>query len=565
MSAAEPQPLESQKLTFPSGDVHLAAIGQFYSNPKFGLAKHKDFRYMPNVISSAIVNTPPPDLLADVLNKRNKVHHFDKETDEDMIPIFAHGVDGKARNNKHLLPHRNWCAIREYVPGHTPPPTPSHSAYDLSPLGSPTGAGGGALVRRRSTAGSIFRRLSLSRSKTNTAISPDGAGAPQTPKDRSRPPISGGGLLRSFSRRAGVASADEVGRPPVSSPQGHQQQQQHAKPPGFLKRTLSGSAVPGGGKGEKGGRFGGLFRRRSSATKRRDDGGINGSWGPETDEDDDYYDDEEEERWRYEQQRGGGGRAGGVGMRGGLGPQGGGSEAYGNGEFDQGDESYFSVGPHHRHNQQQQYQQHPPPVPPKPNMPTTNRFPPSSHPQNPYPNNAAAAHIHHNTTTTPEKHQGQQHHQAQQGPETDQDFVPTPFRRAPTTLSVKQRKSQRPQDYAVDLQGALEVTLNVEISPKDPGGSTVPYRLVVPRLWYEYDGEDGDGDGDFGAVGEGEGVVGQGGQVGQGQGQGQGVGGQGYAEGGGYGGGYGGAPGGGEKKGGIKRLLSLRKGGVKGM
>src|SRR4051812_32482474 len=27
-----------------SGDVHLAAIGQFYSNAKLGIAKHKDFR-----------------------------------------------------------------------------------------------------------------------------------------------------------------------------------------------------------------------------------------------------------------------------------------------------------------------------------------------------------------------------------------------------------------------------------------------------------------------------------------------------------------------------------------
>ncbi|EHL02187.1 hypothetical protein M7I_1781 [Glarea lozoyensis 74030] len=39
-----------------------------------------------------IVNAPPPDTLADVLNKRNKVHHLDADTDEDMIPIFTHDV-----------------------------------------------------------------------------------------------------------------------------------------------------------------------------------------------------------------------------------------------------------------------------------------------------------------------------------------------------------------------------------------------------------------------------------------------------------------------------------------
>ena len=61
------------------GDVHLAAIGQFYSNPKLGIPKDRDPRYMPNVISSAIVNTPPPEMMGDILNKRNKVHHLDHD------------------------------------------------------------------------------------------------------------------------------------------------------------------------------------------------------------------------------------------------------------------------------------------------------------------------------------------------------------------------------------------------------------------------------------------------------------------------------------------------------
>lgn len=104
-----------------SGDVHLAAVGQFYSNPTLGLSKDKDYRYMPNVISSAIVNAPPPEMLADFLNRRNKIHHMDSNTDEDMIPIFTHDVDGKNRNNKRLLPRRNWCSIREYHPGKSDP------------------------------------------------------------------------------------------------------------------------------------------------------------------------------------------------------------------------------------------------------------------------------------------------------------------------------------------------------------------------------------------------------------------------------------------------------------
>lgn len=115
---------KSVRVTILGGDVHLGAVGQFYSNKKLKIPKDKDARYMPNVISSAIVNTPPPDMMADILNKRNKVHHLDANTDEGMIPIFTHGVDGKKRNNNHLLPHRNWCSIHAYKPGSSPPGTP---------------------------------------------------------------------------------------------------------------------------------------------------------------------------------------------------------------------------------------------------------------------------------------------------------------------------------------------------------------------------------------------------------------------------------------------------------
>lgn len=116
---------KSVRVTILGGDVHLGAVGQFYSNKKLGVPKDQDHRYMPNVVSSAIVNTPPPVMMADVLNKRNKIHHLDPETDEDMIPMFERDVDGTKRNNKHLLPRRNFCVIREYQPGHTPPASPA--------------------------------------------------------------------------------------------------------------------------------------------------------------------------------------------------------------------------------------------------------------------------------------------------------------------------------------------------------------------------------------------------------------------------------------------------------
>lgn len=144
---------KSVRVTILGGDVHLAGVGQFYSNKKLNISKDKDHRYMPNVVSSAIVNTPPPDVMADIINKRNKIHHLDSYTDEDMIGLFTHGVDGKKRNNTHLLPHRNWCSIREYKPESsrsstpTPPSTPddgprlARTLSDFAP---------GQLVRRLS-------------------------------------------------------------------------------------------------------------------------------------------------------------------------------------------------------------------------------------------------------------------------------------------------------------------------------------------------------------------------------------------------------------------------------
>ncbi|KAK0631876.1 hypothetical protein B0T14DRAFT_415473 [Immersiella caudata] len=397
---------KSVRVTILSGDVHLAAIGQFYSNPKLAVAKHNDFRYIPNVISSAIVNTPPPDLMADILNKRNKVHHFDKETDEDMIPIFAHGVDGKPRNNKRLLPHRNWCSIRPYVPGNSPPSTPDQSAYDLTPSGTPPGTASGG-------AGGLLRRLSLSRSRGPSFRGPDGV------RDRTRPPISSG-VLRTMSHRDGVASADAVTSP------------SQQRPPGLLTRTLSGSSISG--------RIGGLFRRRPSASKR-DDGGINGTWGAEDTEED--YD---EEPPRH---RGGGGGP----MRGGRFTSGlrGGAGDYPNNEYEDGDESYFS------HKALRDGSQSP-------------EHPVMSGGAGPVGMTRAAA--------------------GGSGGDVapEEEFTPKPFHRTPTGLSTKQLKNA--QKLAVNLEGGLEITLNVEISPKDPGGSTVPYRLVVPRLWYDYEGED---------------------------------------------------------------------------
>jgi hypothetical protein len=167
---------KSVRITILGGDVHLCAIGQFYSNKKLGIPKDQDHRYMPNIISSAIVNTPPSDMVADVLNKRNRVHHLDAATDEDMIAMFPEDVDNKPRNNKHLLPRRNWCSIREYIPSVTPPHSP------LTPE-TPSEQGPPPLTRTRSLTGGSFAPRNLIRRLSN-------AGKRRNSVSANGPPVS---------------------------------------------------------------------------------------------------------------------------------------------------------------------------------------------------------------------------------------------------------------------------------------------------------------------------------------------------------------------------------------
>lgn len=154
---------KSVRVTILGGDVHLGAVGQFYTPKKVGVQKDRDHRYMPNVVSSAIVNTPPPPMMADVLNKRNKVHHLDDETDEDLIPMFEADVDGSKRNNKCLLPRRNYCTIRAFEPGHTPPPTPPPERQSFDQGGERGFEAQGDNRDRRYPPGSMKRTMSLTR------------------------------------------------------------------------------------------------------------------------------------------------------------------------------------------------------------------------------------------------------------------------------------------------------------------------------------------------------------------------------------------------------------------
>ncbi|KAL4751521.1 hypothetical protein BDW72DRAFT_92187 [Aspergillus terricola var. indicus] len=106
----------SVRVTILGGDVHLAAIGRFYSNPKLGVHSENDPRYMVNIVSSAITNKPPPKAVANLLARRNKIHHLDPDTDETLMDFFdgqPGGVDKSASWNKVTMPSRNYACITE--------------------------------------------------------------------------------------------------------------------------------------------------------------------------------------------------------------------------------------------------------------------------------------------------------------------------------------------------------------------------------------------------------------------------------------------------------------------
>ena len=107
------------RISILGGDVHLAALGRFYSHPKLNIPAEQDHRYMANIISSAITNKPPPKAVANLLDRRNFVHHLDSSTDETLMNLFDKdpGISQLTRNVNHTtMPSRNFAIITECPP-----------------------------------------------------------------------------------------------------------------------------------------------------------------------------------------------------------------------------------------------------------------------------------------------------------------------------------------------------------------------------------------------------------------------------------------------------------------
>ena len=136
---------QSVRITIVSGDVHLAAVGRFYTKPELGIPVIHDHRYMVNIISSGITAQPPSRKIADLLAAKNKIHHLDDSTDETMVQMWDRdpgGIIRTSRSNLLTMPSRNFAIISEseYVEGSARssdatlvPPTKDKKTAPISP------------------------------------------------------------------------------------------------------------------------------------------------------------------------------------------------------------------------------------------------------------------------------------------------------------------------------------------------------------------------------------------------------------------------------------------------
>ncbi|GAV28926.1 hypothetical protein PMKS-002404 [Pichia membranifaciens] len=101
------------RITILSGDVHLCCVSRFRGTSETSKANPKnDPNFITNLISSAIVNAPPPSGMARFLSMRARKHRFQKDVVEDMIPLFSvEPGTGKHRLHELFMNKRNYSDL----------------------------------------------------------------------------------------------------------------------------------------------------------------------------------------------------------------------------------------------------------------------------------------------------------------------------------------------------------------------------------------------------------------------------------------------------------------------
>ncbi|KAL0078565.1 hypothetical protein J3Q64DRAFT_1645692 [Phycomyces blakesleeanus] len=99
----------SIRVSFLGGDVHCCGAGRLYSKD-MKEKEEADPYFMVQIISSAIVNIPPPQALLTVLNQNSSYETFNPNVEEKMYNLFKFSPNGNSRNNKKLMGMRNYTA-----------------------------------------------------------------------------------------------------------------------------------------------------------------------------------------------------------------------------------------------------------------------------------------------------------------------------------------------------------------------------------------------------------------------------------------------------------------------
>lgn len=109
-------------MTFLSGAVNVCGAGLVHDP-----AHPSDYKTMYQLISSPVINSPPPSYIMKVLHGNNKPLYVPAnghrstpsqptDTKEDMMEIFQTGVNGHQLEHRKLMGRRNYVAIVAYDP-----------------------------------------------------------------------------------------------------------------------------------------------------------------------------------------------------------------------------------------------------------------------------------------------------------------------------------------------------------------------------------------------------------------------------------------------------------------
>ena len=102
------------RITFFSGDVHCCGVSRFRTRTKNLTPPLNDTKLMYQVISSAIVNIPPPRHVLRFAHYVKTKWHPIPDTEEELINFFQRLPEtGRKIIHKKILPNRNWCYFEQ--------------------------------------------------------------------------------------------------------------------------------------------------------------------------------------------------------------------------------------------------------------------------------------------------------------------------------------------------------------------------------------------------------------------------------------------------------------------